>query len=91
MSLQIKGITYFTIAEMAADVGVSRQTLWRWRQRGLIPVGQRYRGRNVILSAEEWALVTAYAQRLEPVTSPGIRQVRSSDSDGEDREETPSD
>lgn len=87
MSLQIKGITYYTIAEMAAELGISRQTLWRWRQRGVIPVGQRYRGRNVILSAEEWTLVADYAQRLEPVGSRGIPQSGVRDTGGDDRED----
>ena len=67
MSLIIKGIHYVTIAEIAAELGVSRQTLWRWRQKGHIPMGHRYRGRQVILSADECGLVREYAQRLEPV------------------------
>ena len=76
MSLQIKEITYFTLGEIAGELGISRQTLWRWRQKGHIPLGHRYRGRQVILSSQERELVVDYAQRLEPVEPAGHGQMK---------------
>lgn len=60
---------YLTIAEIAGELGVSRQTLWRWRHKGQIPMGLRYRGRQVIFSKDDCELIRQFAQRLEPVAS----------------------
>ena len=33
MTIAIKGVEYWTEREVVEEVGVSRQTLWRWRKR----------------------------------------------------------
>lgn len=38
MPVQVGGLTYFTNNEVSEELSVSRQTLWRWREKGRIPV-----------------------------------------------------
>lgn len=37
MAEKIEGIDYVSSTEMTAELGISRQTLWRWRTEGKIP------------------------------------------------------
>lgn len=76
MPIEIGGITYFTLAEVANQVGVSRQTLWRWRRGTSIPQGYRYRTRQVLFSAAELQAITEYANRIEPADARASRQFR---------------
>ena len=72
-------MVFLTAAEVAQEVGVSRQTLWRWRATEQVPAGHRYRGREIIFSSDELDEVREYANRLEPVASKKIekRKARS--------------
>jgi predicted DNA-binding transcriptional regulator AlpA len=75
MPLEIAGARYLTAGEVAEEVGVSRQTLWRWQQEQKIPPGKRYRGRMLVFTADEVDEIREYADRLEPAgPSPG-RQI----------------
>ena len=67
MSIRIGGQTFYTNNEVSRDLGVSRQTLWRWRDKGKIPVGVRYRTRQVLFTEEEVATIRDYANHLEPI------------------------
>lgn len=67
MPLEIKGVAYFTGAEVASALGVSRVTLWRWRQEGKIPPGHRLRGRQVIFTSDEAQTIRDFAVRIEPI------------------------
>lgn len=67
MPIQISGKDYFTVPEVIESVGVSRQTLWRWRQDGKVPAGHRYRNRQVLFSSEEMEQLQEFANRVEPV------------------------
>lgn len=67
MPLQIDGITYLNASETLEEAGVSRQTLWRWRQEGKIPSGHRYRDHEVLFTREEVEEIKAFANRLEPI------------------------
>ena len=67
MPVQVNGVEYLSVAEVLADIGVTRQTLWRWRQEGHIPGGNRYRGRQVVFSPDELAQIRSYANRVEPI------------------------
>lgn len=69
MPLEVEGMTYFTSAEVARVVGVSRQTLWRWRQEGKIPAGRRYRDRQVLFTEKEMEAIRQYAHRIEPLSN----------------------
>ena len=65
-SLEVAGITYYPASEVARVAGVSRQSLWRWRQEGKVPPGRRYRDRQILFTARELEQVLSYANRIEP-------------------------
>jgi hypothetical protein len=67
MPVEIDGKHYFSPHDVAREVGVSRQTLWRWRQQGKIPAGNRYRGRQVLFTDVERQVILEYAHRIEPI------------------------
>ena len=78
MPVTIKGEAYFTNAEVADELEVSRQTLWRWREKGAIPVGLRYRTRQVLFTAREVEEIRQYANKLVPIelgTGSSPRQI----------------
>jgi predicted DNA-binding transcriptional regulator AlpA len=70
MSVKIAGVTYFSTAELTKELGISRQTLWRWRQEGKIPPGNRYRNRNVLFTTHEVEAIRHFANRIEPIDQP---------------------
>jgi transposase-like protein len=65
--LVIDGTTYFSAAHVARAAGVTRQTLWRWRQEGKVPAGRKYRDKQVVFTKDESELIREYAHRLEPI------------------------
>lgn len=67
MSVLVNEKEFFTANEVANDVGVVRQTLWRWRQKGKIPKGHRYRDRQILFTPEERELIREFAHKLEPL------------------------
>lgn len=75
MPVLIGGQKYFTNNEVSEQLSVSRQTLWRWREKGRIPPGVRYRTRQVLFTEEEVAAIRAYANKLEPIQFGGTRQL----------------
>jgi hypothetical protein len=76
MPFDIDGVTYFLAADVTAKIGVSRQTLWRWRQAGKIPAGHRFRDRQIVFTAEEFRAICEFANRLEPVDANEIDQLK---------------
>jgi excisionase family DNA binding protein len=76
MPVQVGGLTYYTNNEVSEELNVSRQTLWRWREKGRIPAGVRYRTRQVLFTAEEVAAIRKYANKLVPIEfGGGTRQL----------------
>ena len=67
MPTVVNEISYITASELLEELDVTRQTLWRWRQEGKIPSGHRYRGRQVLFSAEEVEVIREFANRIEPI------------------------
>lgn len=67
MPVKINEISYLTASDVLEEVGVTRQTLWRWRQEGKIPQGNRFRNRQVIFSPEEVEVIREFANRIEPI------------------------
>ena len=65
MPRDISGVTYFTVKEVAAILGCSRTTLWRWLKTGLIPKGRRYRNLERLFTSDEIERIRAYANRME--------------------------
>ena len=70
MPLEIAGAEYVTTAEVCRLVGISRQTLWRWRQDARIPTGRRFRGQRLVFSSDEVEQIRRYASLLEPADAP---------------------
>lgn len=68
--LSIDGVAYFTAAQVAREAGVTRQTLWRWRQDGKVPTGRRYRDRQILYTHAELQRVRDYAHRIELLEPP---------------------
>jgi excisionase family DNA binding protein len=67
MPVKIEGEEYYTNSEVSDQLKVSRQTLWRWREKGSIPAGLRYRTRQVLFTAQEVEEIRQFANRLEPI------------------------
>jgi len=74
MSMQINGVTYFSAAEIAQELAVSRQTIWRWRQEGKIPAGHRYRDRKLLFTVREVEAIRQFANRVEPIDQSDAQQ-----------------
>lgn len=68
MPLTINEKSFFTATEVAKEIGVVRQTLWRWRQEGKIPAGHRYRDRQILFAVEDLDLIREFAHRIEPIS-----------------------
>lgn len=77
MPVQVEGEQYYTNSEVSEELGVSRQTLWRWREKGSIPTGLRYRTRQVLFKREEVDAIRQFANRLIPIElgGGGTRQL----------------
>jgi hypothetical protein len=77
--LEIDGVSYFSTSELLIELGVSRQTLWRWRQQQKIPAGHRYRDKTILFTADEVELIRQYANRISPsektTEQQGFRQL----------------
>lgn len=67
MPLTIGDQRFFTATEVAKDLGVVRQTLWRWRQERKIPAGRRYRDRQVVFTEAELTAIREFAHRIAPL------------------------
>jgi predicted site-specific integrase-resolvase len=67
MPIEIKGLTYFSLSDVAEMIDVTRQTLWRWRQDGKVPAGHKYRGRQVIYTPAELNAIEQFANRIDPI------------------------
>lgn len=76
MPIEIDGIRYFSAADIHRDLGVARQTLWRWRKDRKIPQGRRYRDHQVVFTKEEVEAIREYANRLEPVEPIELDQLK---------------
>ncbi|HET9215362.1 MAG TPA: helix-turn-helix domain-containing protein [Terriglobia bacterium] len=77
MTIEIEGVRYFSAADVQQQLSVTRQTLWRWRREGKVPLGQRYRDRQVLYTEDDLKVIREYANRLVPADSAApIRMAR---------------
>ena len=74
MPIKINKIKYLLATEVAENIAVTRQTLWRWRRAGSIPAGRKYRGHQVLYTGEELELIRQYSERIEPIQSSRRRE-----------------
>ena len=65
--VSVDGTTYWTVTGIAQQLGIARQTLWRWRRDEKVPKGRLYRGQIVLFSEEEAARIYEFANRLSPL------------------------
>lgn len=70
----INGTQYFSASDLARELGISRQTLWRWRQDGKIPTGYRFRDNSILFTAEEVVVIRDFAMKIEPASVVDARQ-----------------
>ncbi len=70
MLAKIDGSIFFTCTEVAKRCAVSRQTIWRWRQSGTIPVGRTSRKRTLVFTASELELIRAHASQSDGTRDP---------------------
>ena len=74
--IEIDGVEYHSQAQVLKDLQISRQTLYRWRQEGKIPVGHLYRGTRIVFTAEEVETIRQYANRVEPLNPADVNQLK---------------
>lgn len=67
MPIAIEGEPFYTTKEVMESLGISRQTLWRWRSTGRVPKGRRFRDGQTIFSEAEWNSIRVYANSVEPI------------------------
>ena len=66
MPVDVNGTTFYNISEVSEVVGVTRQSIWRWRKNEKIPPGRKFRGRDVLYTQDEMERIFEYAHRMEP-------------------------
>jgi predicted DNA-binding transcriptional regulator AlpA len=71
--IEIDRIPYYSTLDVLTAAGISRQTLWRWRQEGKVPRGNRFRNGQVLFSEAEYRAVLEFANRVEPQLIPTHR------------------
>ena len=76
MPIQIDNVTYYSSTELIGALNVSRQTLWRWRSKGKVPAGHRYRGRQILFTAAEAEEIRQFANRIEPIDQSDANQLK---------------
>ncbi len=76
MDRVIDGTKYFSATDVARDLGISRQTLWRWRKEGKIPLGHRFRDRQVMFTEGESLAIKDFANHIEPIAERDNGQLR---------------
>jgi predicted DNA-binding transcriptional regulator AlpA len=71
MPLAMESVEFFTNTEVTQKLGVSRQTLWRWRADGDILLGRRNRRKSVVFTKAEVDQIFALATKVEPIEADG--------------------
>ena len=73
--VNIGGIAYFAATDIAAALKISRQTLWRWRRAGKIPLGHRFRDGQTLFTEDEVEEIKVFALRVEPIETTDRNQL----------------
>lgn len=76
MPVQVDGVSFYSVTELSDSLGISRQTLWRWRNDGHVPLGRRYGGRQIVFTKQEVEQIREYAHRMEPLDPSSNDQLR---------------
>lgn len=67
--MEKNGIKYLSASFLLKELGVSRQTLWRWRKEEKIPLGHRFRNGHVLFSSQELEVIRNFASRIAPIAT----------------------
>jgi predicted DNA-binding transcriptional regulator AlpA len=76
MPFEIDGTEYLVASEVVEELGITRQTLWRWRRQGKVPPGRRFRGGQVLFTPAEVQAIREYAYRVEPIEKAPFGQLK---------------
>lgn len=75
-TLRINEIDYFSASGIIKELGVSRQTFWRWRQKQQIPAGHRFRDGRIVFTSQEVEAIKSYANSMEAIDRTQHQQGR---------------
>ena len=75
INVEIHGVKYFSSSEIMKEIGVSRQTLWRWRQEGKIPLGHRFRDGRILFTSDEIESIRQFANRIDTIDLTSSNQL----------------
>jgi hypothetical protein len=73
--IDVEGEKYVLQSSIEHDLGVSRQTIWRWRTSGKVPAGNVYREKQVVFTISEAREIYDYANRVKPIIGRTPRQL----------------
>ncbi len=76
MPLEIDGTRYYSATEVIEALRVTRQTFWRWRREGKVPLGHRFRDGHVVFTETEMERAREYANRIEPISLSSPDQLK---------------
>lgn len=76
MTVHVDGQFFYSTKDVVENLGISRQTLWRWRIEGKIPQGNRYRVNRIIFTEEEVKQIREYAEHIEPIEQINTPQLK---------------
>ena len=75
-ALTINGVEYYWATQLLKEIGVSRQTFWRWRHRGQIPAGHRFRDGRLLFTGSEADMIRRFATSVQIAERPASYQGR---------------
>jgi hypothetical protein len=75
-ALTINGVEYYGATQLLGEIGVSRQTFWRWRRKGQIPAGHRFRDGRLLFTGPEAEMVRRFATSIQTADRPASYQGR---------------
>ncbi len=65
MTLSINGKNYILAVDLVEELAITKQTLWNWSKKGIVPTGRIHR-KSKIYTMKEAKKITEYANRIVP-------------------------
>lgn len=75
-TLTINGVEYYSATQLLGEIRVLRQTFWRWRRRGQIPAGHRFRDGRLLFTVPEAEVIRSFATSVGVAEKPVFYQGR---------------
>jgi len=73
--VEIDGEVYVPAMQVERELGVVRQTLWRWRSDAKVPFGRRHRNGQIIFTLPEVEKIRQFANSFAPSERPDPNQL----------------